>query len=415
MQDARSGTGLWLFWPDYSGENPFQHMVRRAFRRLGDASRRARRGHRRPRTRRPGAGGVAPALGRRLYREAADLPKRKRWWAVSSPGSTGSSRGAAACCGLSTTTARTSRASRNRRPAATGAGRAGACGPHAQRGRGRADGAAHRPCAADVLVTPLGGFAATTPTTPTANRPAAISASGRRRRSSSRSARRAPTRASICCWAPSPACAIGCRGAADRRRTHRAAGRERPLRGARARRHPHAELHRRRDRAVRAARGRLRRVLLPPGDGVLLRAPGRDLRLAGDRPRPSDLAGDGGARPERLRVPRATRRRGALCWAPRPCRGRAATPWRPARWRTSAPATGAATRPRWWTRPGRRDQAARRRLSGARCGRAPGWRRRRRSSLPPAAPRSRPPSPRRRAARRGRSAMLSPRQALKAR
>ena len=36
MQDARSETGLshrglWLFWPDYSGENPFQHMVRRAF------------------------------------------------------------------------------------------------------------------------------------------------------------------------------------------------------------------------------------------------------------------------------------------------------------------------------------------------------------------------------------------------
>jgi glycosyltransferase involved in cell wall biosynthesis len=33
MQDARSETGLWLFWPDYSGENPFQHMVRRAFPR----------------------------------------------------------------------------------------------------------------------------------------------------------------------------------------------------------------------------------------------------------------------------------------------------------------------------------------------------------------------------------------------
>jgi glycosyltransferase involved in cell wall biosynthesis len=36
MQDARSDAGqshkgLWLFWPDYSGENPFQHMVRRAF------------------------------------------------------------------------------------------------------------------------------------------------------------------------------------------------------------------------------------------------------------------------------------------------------------------------------------------------------------------------------------------------
>jgi glycosyltransferase involved in cell wall biosynthesis len=32
MQDAHSPhAGLWLFWPDYSGENPFQHMVRRAF------------------------------------------------------------------------------------------------------------------------------------------------------------------------------------------------------------------------------------------------------------------------------------------------------------------------------------------------------------------------------------------------
>jgi beta-1,4-mannosyltransferase len=32
MGDARSdGGGLWLFWPDYSGENPFQHMLRRAF------------------------------------------------------------------------------------------------------------------------------------------------------------------------------------------------------------------------------------------------------------------------------------------------------------------------------------------------------------------------------------------------
>ncbi|MBD0273894.1 MAG: hypothetical protein ICV73_18445 [Acetobacteraceae bacterium] len=31
MQDTRPHTGLWLFWPDYSGENPFQHMVRRAF------------------------------------------------------------------------------------------------------------------------------------------------------------------------------------------------------------------------------------------------------------------------------------------------------------------------------------------------------------------------------------------------
>lgn len=32
MQDARSDTGgLWLFWPDYSGENPFQTMISRAF------------------------------------------------------------------------------------------------------------------------------------------------------------------------------------------------------------------------------------------------------------------------------------------------------------------------------------------------------------------------------------------------
>jgi glycosyltransferase involved in cell wall biosynthesis len=31
MQDARSDAGLWLFWPDYSGENPFQHMVHRSF------------------------------------------------------------------------------------------------------------------------------------------------------------------------------------------------------------------------------------------------------------------------------------------------------------------------------------------------------------------------------------------------
>ena len=31
MQDARSYTRLWLFWPDYSAENPLQRMVRRVF------------------------------------------------------------------------------------------------------------------------------------------------------------------------------------------------------------------------------------------------------------------------------------------------------------------------------------------------------------------------------------------------